>query len=303
MQIPDDNPMSAEKVELGKLLYFDKRLSVDGSVSCATCHNPHKGYTDQEPVSTGFHGQKGKRNAPTVLNSAFNLFQFWDGRSPNLEEQAKGPIQNPVEMANTHDVCVKKIAEVKGYRPYFKAAFGDDKVNIDRIVKAIASFERTVLSGNSYYDQYVFNHVIDKHGFTESAKRGLDLFEGKALCTKCHVGFNLSDGIFHNIGVGMDKPNPDLGRFDVTKEEKDKGAFKTPILRDLIITAPYMHDGSIKTLQDVIEHYDKGGTPNPWLDIQMKPLHLTDEEKLDLLNFLESMEGDWQPIEEPKLPQ
>lgn len=300
-QVPDDNPMTTEKIELGKMLYFDKRLSKDASVSCATCHDPKKGFTDQAPVSTGMMEQKGTRNAPTVLNSAFNLFQFWDGRAPSLEEQAKGPIENPIEMGNTHELAVTNIKAITGYKPYFKAAFGDEEVTIDRIAQAIATFERTVLSGNSAWDKFIYGG--DKSALSESAQRGLQLFEGKALCTKCHVGFNLTDNIFHNIGVGMDRENPDLGRYEVTKQEKDKGAFKTPGLRDLLRTAPYMHDGSQKTLEEVIEHYDKGGTPNPWLDIQMKPLGLTVQEKADLLAFMKSLEGDWTPVEEPTLPQ
>ncbi|MBI4971670.1 MAG: c-type cytochrome [Candidatus Omnitrophica bacterium] len=299
--VPEDNPITPEKIELGKMLYFDKRLSVDSTVSCATCHDPHLGFTDQDPVSEGFHQLTGTRNAPTVINSAFGLFQFWDGRAPSLEEQAKGPIQNSVEMAHSLEGATKRVAEIEGYKKYFKAAFGTDEVDIDRIVKAIATYERTVLSGNSAWDRYVYNK--DDSALSESAKRGLNLFEGKANCTKCHVGFNLSDGIFHNIGVGMKAEDPDLGRFKVTNEEKDKGAFKTPILRDLQRTHPYMHDGSQKTLEEVVEFYDKGGEPNPWLDAQIKPLNLTKEERADLVAFLRSLEGDWTPPKEPKLPE
>ena len=301
LMVPEDNSMTAEKVELGKLLYFDPRLSADGTISCATCHHPQKGFTDQAAVSTGIKGQKGDRSAPSVINSAFNYFQFWDGRAASLEEQAKGPIENPIEMGNTHDGSVANIKKISGYKPYFKAAFGDEEVTIDRIAKAIATFERTVLSGNSAWDKHVYNK--DASALSESAKRGLVLFEGKALCTKCHVGFNLSDSQFHNIGVGLDKPNPDYGRYKVTNQEKDKGAFKTPILRDLLKTAPYMHDGSEKTLESVVEYYDKGGFPNPWLDPQMKPLGLTVQEKADLVEFLKSLEGDWTPEPEPKLPE
>lgn len=301
MQIPEDNPITPEKAELGKLLYFDKRLSKDNTVSCATCHDPQKGFTDQVNVSSGIHGQKGTMSAPTVLNSAFMFFQFWDGRAKNLEEQAKGPIQNPIEMGNTHEFCTSTIANVEGYKPYFKAAFGSEEVTIDRIAQAIATFERTVLSGNSAWDRYTQNK--DESALTESGKRGLALFEGKARCTQCHVGFTLSDSLFHNLGVGMNAENPQLGRYNVTKEEKDKGAFKTPTLRDLLQTAPYMHDGSSKTLEDVIELYDRGGEPNPWLDPKMQPLNLTAEEKADLLEFLKSLEGDWKPMPEPKLPQ
>lgn len=305
--IPEDNPMTEEKVKLGELLYFDPRLSSDDTVSCATCHAPDKGFTDQEPVSTGINNQKGARNAPTVINSTFNYFQFWDGRAPSLEEQAKGPIANPIEMthikdeAKAHQVAMEKIAVIQGYKPYFKAAFGDEKVTLDRVAKAIAAYERTVLSGNSAWDKYVYNK--DESALSESAKRGLKLFEGKANCTRCHVGFNLSDSLFHNLGVGMDKKDPDLGRYDVTQQEKDKGAFKTPILRDLLKTAPYMHDGSQKTLEEVVEFYDVGGEPNPWLDPKMEPLNLTAQEKADLVEFMKSLEGDWTPPKPPVLPE
>ena len=299
LHIPDDNPMTAAKVELGKQLYFDKRLSVDGTVSCATCHDPAKGWTDQLPVSNGVGGKHGTRNAPTVLNSAFNFMQFWDGRAPSLEEQAKGPIENPVEMADKLDRVVAWLNTVPGYRTQFQAVFGGP-ATADRLVKAIAAFERTVYSGNSAYDRYTQDK--DENALTPAAKRGLALFEGKARCTQCHVGFDLSDRAFHNLGVGMSAKEPDLGRYVVTKAEKDKGAFKTPILRDLLKTAPYMHDGSVKTLEEVIELYDIGGEANPWLDPKMEPLELTDAEKADLLAFLKSLEGDTPVIAAPPLP-
>lgn len=299
--VPEDNPLTPEKIDLGKLLYFDPRLSADNTISCASCHNPQHGFADPSPFSKGVGGQFGTRNSPTVINSAFHLFQFWDGRAPHLEEQAKGPIANPVEMAHTLEGAAGAIKAIAGYAPYFKAAFGDEEVTIDRIAQAIASFERTVLSGNSPWDRYVYGDEPD--ALSESAQRGLALFEGKARCTQCHVGFNLTDGIFHNIGVGMNKENPDWGRFMVTEDEKDRGAFKTPLLRDLQKTAPYMHDGSIATLEEVIELYDRGGEPNPWLDPKMEPLNLTQQEKADLLAFMMSLEGDWEPLEVPALPQ
>jgi len=300
LQIPDDNPMSAAKVELGKQLYFDKRLSADGTVSCATCHDPTKGWTDQLPVSTGVGGKHGTRSAPTVLSSAFNYMQFWDGRAASLEEQALGPIENPVEMADKLDRIVPWINTVPGYRTQFEAVFGGP-ATADRLAKAIAAFERTIYSGNSAYDRYTQDK--DENALTPAAKRGLALFEGKARCTQCHVGFDLSDRIFHNLGVGMDKPEPDLGRYVVTKQDKDKGAFKTPILRDLLKTAPYMHDGSVATLEEVIELYDIGGEANPWLDPKMKPLALSDAEKADLLAFLKSLEGDTPIVAPPALPE
>jgi len=300
--VPADDPVTDAKVALGKLLYFDKRVSGDGTVSCATCHDPKKGWTDQLPVSTGIRRQHGGRSAPTVLNSAYMELQFWDGRAKSLEEQAKGPIANPIEMGSTHAETAKRISGVKGYSPYFKAAFGDDMVDIDRIAKALASFERTVLAGNSPYDRWLAG---DKSAMSEAAARGHALFNDpkKANCAICHDGFNFSDSDFHNLGVGMKAEKPDLGRWDVTKEEKDKGAFKTPTLRNLADTAPYMHDGSEKTLMAVVDFYDKGGQKNPQLDGRIRPLGLTTEEKSDLIAFLNSLNGDKAEVAEPQLPR
>lgn len=293
--IPENNPLTADKVELGRKLYFDKRLSADNSVSCATCHNPEFGFTDGSAVSTGINGQKGGRSAPTVVNRLFSKEQFWDGRAEDLEDQALGPIQNPIEMGNTLEAVVKKLNAIEGYRKDFQEVFGTE-VTADGIAKAIASFERTVISGNSPYDRF---KAGDEKALSESARRGLDLFEGKANCVTCHVGFNFTDEGYRNIGVGMDKENPDLGRFEVTKEESDRGAFKTPTLREIASTAPYMHDGSEKTLLDVINFYDKGGLPNPYLSTDIKPLNLTDEEKADLVAFMESLTGEMAEFQEP----
>jgi cytochrome c peroxidase len=299
--VPEDNPMTPAKIELGKLLYFDPRLSVDNTVSCATCHDPKRGFTDQRPFSEGVDGKTGTRNSPTVINTAFGNFQFWDGRAPSLEEQAKGPIENPVEMAHTLEGARGKIAAIGGYRPYFVAAFGDAEVTVDRMANAIATYERTVLSGNSAWDRFVYGG--DETALSPSAQRGLALFEGKANCTRCHIGFNLTDGLFHNIGVSMDSEDPDLGRYVVTQDEKDKGAFKTPTLRDIQKTAPYMHDGSVATLEEVMDLYVMGGESNPWLDSNMEELDLDDQEIADVLAFLRSLEGDWEPIDPPALPQ
>lgn len=294
--VPEDNPLTKEKVELGKLLYFDKRLSRDSTVSCATCHDPRMGWTDRAPVSTGIKGQKGGRSAPTVLNSAYAEVQFWDGRAPSLEEQAKGPIQNPIEMGFTHKEAVARIAAVKGYAPLFKAAFGDAAVDIDRIAKAIASFERTVVTGDAPYDRA---EAGDKDALSPAAQRGMALYFGKANCSVCHSGPSFTDSQFHNLGVGMAAAQPDLGRHDQTKLDADKGAFKTPTLRNLRDTAPYMHDGSQRTLAEVVDFYDKGGEKNPWLSKDMRPLKLTPEEKKDLLSFLDALNGDPVDVPEP----
>lgn len=298
--VPADNPVTDAKVDLGKRLYFDKRLSRDGTVSCATCHAPEKGWTDQAPVSTGIKGQKGGVSAPTVLNSAYMEFQFWDGRAPSLEEQAKGPIENPLEMGFTHAEAVALLKTIKGYAPLFKKAFGDEGIDIDRVAKAIATFERTVLTGDAPYDRWFAG---DKKAMSASAVRGHDLFHGKANCAICHDGFNFSNSDFHNIGVGMaaEKPNP--GRFGQTKNPDHTGAFKTPTLRNLKYTAPYMHDGSEATLEAVVDYYDRGGAANPHLDGRMKPLKLTAQEKKDLVAFMDALNGDPVAVKFPKMPE
>jgi cytochrome c peroxidase len=302
VQFPKDNPYSPEKAELGKLLYYDTRLSGDNTVSCATCHSPQFAYTDGKPVSTGIRGQKGGRSAPTVINRAYSLAQFWDGRAATLEAQAIGPIANPIEMDQSHESCVNKLRGIAGYRQLFAKAFGTEEFTIDHVAKAIATFERTVLSGNSPYDRY---KAGNKSAMTPSQIRGMDVYFNKAKCDQCHEGINFTSNAYHNLGVGTDKPNPDEGRFAVTKNPADWGAFKTPTLREIARTAPYMHDGSLATLEDVVEFYDKGGIPNKNLDKTMKPLKLTAQEKSDLVAFLKALNGEgWQSIKAPaKFPQ
>jgi cytochrome c peroxidase len=296
---PKDNPYSAEKAELGWLLYFDKRLSADGTVSCASCHDPKFGFTDGERFSKGIRGQLGGRSAPTVINRAYSLEQFWDGRAKSLEEQAKGPIANPIEMGHTHEACAAGIAAIPGYKKRFEKVFGPSPITIDHIAKAIATFERTVLSGNSPYDKF---EAGDKTALNESQQRGMKVFfSNNARCDSCHEGVNFTNGKYTNIGIGMDKPNPDLGRFNVSKKEEDRGAFKTPTLRDIAKTGPYMHDGSLKTLEEVVDHYNKGGIKNKWLHQDIRELKLTDQEKKDLVEFLKALSGEgWQQIESPK---
>lgn len=308
VQWPEDNPYSAEKAELGRFLYFDPRVSSSGKISCATCHEPKKAFTDGQAVSTGIAGQKGGRSAPTVINRAYSTLQFWDGRADSLEEQAKGPIANPLEMTAektadaAHRESVKRLVAIPGYAKRFKQVFGDQKVDIDHVAKAIATYERTVYSGNSAYDRY---QAGDKQALTPAQVRGMDVFFNKAACDSCHLGFNFTDGSYANTGIGMDKPMPDLGRFQVTAKEEDRGSFKTPTLREIEHTAPFMHDGSLKTLEEVVEHYNKGGIKNPTLDQRMKPLKLTDIEKQDLVAFLKSLNGEgWQQLKAPdEFPQ
>jgi len=327
--IPADNLLTPAKVELGRQLYFDKRLSRDNTVSCATCHDPAMGWTDNAAVSTGIDGQTGGRSAPTVVNRVFGKTQFWDGRAASLEEQALGPIANPIEMGFTHQEAVARLSELEGYRVQFQAVFGGP-VSAYGIGKAIAAFERTILSGaskNDYYEQALpffdyepeeddepeflarMNDVLDQekeHRMSESAERGRGLFFDKAKCSQCHVGIDLTDELFHNIGVAMDAAEltPDhLGRYTVSGEEQDRGAFKTPSLRNIVGTAPYMHDGSQKTLLEVVEHYNQGGTPNEWLSDKIFPLELTDQEQADLVQFLEeALTGPVTEVEVPDLP-
>ncbi len=324
--IPPDNPLTPAKVELGRQLYFDKRLSRDGTVSCATCHDPARGWTDIARVSTGIDGQLGGRSAPTVINRVLGKTQFWDGRAASLEEQALGPIGNPIEMGFSPEEAAKRLSAIEGYRIQFEAVFGEGPTP-DGIAKAIASFERTILSGgskNDYFEQALpffdwepeededpdfvarVDRILDlekAHRMSASAERGRELFFGKAKCSACHVGEDLTDESFHNIGTGMDAENPDLGRFVVTGEEADQGAFRTPTLRNIAQTAPYMHDGSLRTLREVVEHYNKGGTKNAWLSEKIFPLGLTEQERQDVVRFMEeALTGTITDVEVPRLP-
>ncbi|HSP97532.1 MAG TPA: cytochrome c peroxidase [Candidatus Dormibacteraeota bacterium] len=300
--IPDDNPMSDEKIALGKLLYFDERLSKDNTLSCASCHMPFHGFADPNRTSPGVGRQFGARNSPTVMNRLFSREQFWDGRAKDLEEQAHGPLTNPVEMAmGSHDEVVARVKAVQGYGPLFARAYGDPGIDMPRIARAIAAYERTVVTGDSPYDRYLAG---DKSALSESQLRGLGAFFGRGRCVTCHVGFNFTDESYRNLGVGMDKPQPDLGRYVVTKREEDKGAFKTPTLRNIVLTAPYMHDGSEGTLEAVVELYDRGGVRNPWLSKDMQPLGLSPQEKRDLVAFMEALTGPIANAEPPAaLPQ
>lgn len=297
VQWPKDNPFSVAKLELGKYLYFDKRLSADGTVSCGTCHEPKYAYTDGSAVSEGIRGQKGNRSAPTVINRAFSLAQFWDGRATSLEDQAKGPIANPIEMGNTHEAATAAINKIQGYHPLFAKAFGSDEIDIDRIAMAIATFERTILSGDAPYDRYKKG---DKKALSAEQVRGMSVFFDKAKCDRCHENSNFTLNAYANIGIGMDKPDPDVGRYVITKDPRDWGVFKIPTLREIEHTAPYMHDGSLKTLREVVDYYDKGGNPNKNLDANIRKLNLTEQEKEDLVAFLKSLSGEgWQNIQPP----
>lgn len=319
-EIPEDNPPTAAKVELGQKLYFDTRLSTDGSVACASCHHPTQAFADPRgtPTSAGVGGALGTRNAPTVLNAAFLTSQFWDGRAATLEEQAVQPLVNPIEHGFADRAAVvAQLGALEDYPPLFDAAFGDDEITLERVGRAIASFERTLLSLDAPIDRFLAG---DADAIPAAAKRGWELFNGKARCNTCHGHVGVlplfTDDLFHNLGVGVegidfdgvsrraaaaveggesidelalsDSEASQLGRFLVTGEPKDLGAFKTPQLRNVALTAPYMHDGSEATLEDVIAFYDRGGNDNPYLDGGMRPLELTEQEKAALVELMET---------------
>ena len=296
--IPPDNPPTEETIVLGRRLYYDPRLSVDGTVSCASCHAPQFAFSDNQPVSDGVGGKLGTRHSPTVINSAYNSLQFWDGRAPSLEEQAKGPMTNPVEMAHSLEGVVKRLQADPKYPGLFKMAWGTDQITIDMVVKSIASFERTVIAGDSPFDRFYYGH--DSKALPSAAQRGLIIFISakKGNCAVCHTIGNdyalFTDNKFHNLGVGADTRGNlnDLGRFAETKNDADMGAFKTPTLRNLANRGPYMHDGSFPSVKDTLAHYIGGGNWNPHLDKEIHSLDvLIFDERDDLLQFLDSLNG------------
>jgi cytochrome c peroxidase len=295
--LPD--PPSPARVRLGRWLFYDPRLSADGRVSCATCHRPDQGFSEVERVSTGVHGQHGTRKAPAILNLAWQVYPhfFWDGRADSLESQALGPISNPVEMGISPQQMVGILEGITAYRPYFAQAFGDAAITVERVVKAIADYERTRLAGNSAWDRWRRNG--DEGAVTSQVKRGHELFFGRAACNQCHLGESLTDSLFHNLGVGWDPATStfaDEGRYAVTRNDVDRGAFKTPTLRDVSRHAPYLHDGSSKTLRDVVLLYNRGGNKNPWLSPKAQPLGLADADIDALVAFMKALDSDL-PVE------
>ena len=321
--IPADNPQTPEKISLGQRLFFDRRLSADGTVSCSTCHDPALAFTDRKPLSIGIQGRVGQRNAPTVLNAFYNKTQFWDGRVNTLEEQAALPIVNSVEMGHPSlDAAVAQIATVQEYKEAFQHVFGRPPNGPD-LLRAIASYERTQLSFDSPFDHFIAGET---NAISESAKHGWELFNTQARCNKCHALTDtqrdvtvFTDNDFHNIGIGIIRHNvvalarqaeqliksgdtsaidraaiqtdmSAVGRFLITKKEKDIASFKTPDLRNVLVTGPYFHDGSMETLWDVMDHYNKGdGLQDPYLDEDMQPLALTESDIDDLVAFLASL--------------
>jgi cytochrome c peroxidase len=280
--VPDDNPLTPEKIALGKQFFWDKRWSRNGTLACVSCHDPGHGWADPRRVSLRFDGTPTPRHSPTLVNRLFSDTQQWAGTRTSLEDQAlKASDQTP-------ELLVKNLGAIPEYQAAFQKVFGT-ALNPDGVAKAIAAYERTILSGNSPYDRF---RAGESTALSPSARRGLALFEGKGRCVPCHVGFNFTDESYHNLGVGMDRPNPDLGRHTVTKREEHKGAFKTPTLRDVARHPPYMHDGSLRSLADVVALYNRGGTPNPWLSGEIRPLGLTADEQADLVAFLEALTGE-----------
>jgi cytochrome c peroxidase len=297
--VPTDNPPTKESIELGRRLYYDKQLSADGTVACASCHDPQAGFADPKPVSVGVQQKTGTRNSPTVINSAYSDVQFWDGRAPSLEKQAEGPVANPVEMAHTLAGVEQRLSKDPTYAKQFEEAWGPGPITYEKVEKSIASFERTVLSGNSPFDRWYYGH--QENAVSASVKRGFEVFRraDKANCAACHsVGENyalFTDNKFHNLGVGVygEEQLKDAGRYAVTKMDKDKGAFKTPTLRNVAQTSPYLHDGSRKTLKEVLDFYVGGGNSNAHRDPLVKPLDfLTGQEQQDLLALLQSLTGE-----------
>ena len=289
MPVPDSNPLTTEKIELGRRLFFDPRLSRDGSIACATCHDPARAFSDGKPIAVGVDGRTGRRNTPALINRGYGRVFFWDGRETTLESQVLKPIEDPNEMDFTLDAAASSVG-----------------LGRDELANALATFVRSILSGNSRLDRFIHG---DRNALGDEEQRGLQVFRGKGNCATCHVGPTLTDERFHNTGVAW-RPEQaataeprgvfrDDGRFAVTGNDAERGAFKTPTLLDVALTAPYMHDGSLATLDEVVNFYDEGGRANPNLDVDVRPLRLTQEERRALLAFLRALTGDRRPSGPP----
>jgi cytochrome c peroxidase len=297
LPVPRNNPMTPDKVALGQMLFFDPRLSGSGAISCASCHNPGLGWTDAMPKGLGHMGGRLRRHTPTILNVAYGEPYFWDGRAATLEEQAKGPLTSAAEMNMPAEVAVDRILSIPGYVSAFAQVFPGQPVSVDTIASAIAAYERTVVSTAAPFDKWVSG---DEQAISASAKRGFVLFNGKANCATCHVGWRMTDDGFHDIGIA----DNDRGRAEVAPGIIQlEHAFKTPTLRNVSQRAPYMHDGSLATLSAVLDHYDHGFVKRPSLATQMRPLGLTADEKADLLAFLDTLTSIDSPTVLPPLPQ
>jgi cytochrome c peroxidase len=264
MPVPDTNPLTPSKIALGRKLFFDKRLSSDGTLACASCHDPKRAFSDGRQFACGINGQEGTRNAPAIINRGYGRTFFWDGRAKSLEQQALEPILNPKELGMTEALVESRTG-----------------LKIAEVTAALASYVRSIRSGDSRFDRYAAGN---QRALSDLEKVGLAIFRGKASCTSCHAGPNFTDEQFHNTGIAWRE-----GR--LTDEGAGEGKFKVPTLREVARTAPYMHDGSLKTLEDAVEYYDRGGNPNPGLDEDLRPLHLSSGEKQALVSFLRSLSG------------
>ena len=306
LPVPEENPLTPEKIALGQRLFSERLLSRDRTLACVNCHDPQRAFTDSRPVAIGVRGQVGTRSAPTLVNRGYGRSHFWDGRAPTLEAQVVEPIANPKELDLTIDEAVGRLTRTRAYGDQFEAAFGRP-VNAQDLARALASYVRTITSGNAPLDRYMNG---ERDALSEPERAGLAIFRGKGNCTTCHVGPTLSDEQFHNTGVAWrgagraagGAPAPleekwagvftDEGRAAITGRPEDRGAFKTPTLREIARTAPYMHDGTFSTLEEVVDFYNRGGNKNPFLDAELRPLGLSDQEKQALLAFLRSLIGD-----------
>jgi cytochrome c peroxidase len=320
--IPADNPMTLEKIELGKFLFFDTRLSGDGSMACVTCHLPDQGWTTNTRLSPAYPSNKERRNSPTLINVAYDTSLIWDGRAPTLEKQALGPVKNPLHMNKNLDLLIQDLNIVPGYKKRFKKVFGTG-ITPAGISKALAAFQRTIVTSDSPFDEYMRGK---KDAMSDAAIRGMAIYQGKGHCTLCHNGPNFTDQGFHNLGVpdppymkdpkvlasirfdaqrmgikDYRKLDRDLGRYLVTKDPADKGAFKTPTLRNVTQTGPYMHNGALETLLDVIDFYDRGGGESPNKSKLLEPLGLSKEEKADLIEFLKALTGNLPKVAKPDM--
>lgn len=291
MPVPEDNPVTPGKVGLGRRLFFDPILSRDHTISCSSCHDPRRAFSDGLTVAIGRAGRRGTRNVPSLINRGYGSMHFWDGRAASLEEQVLQPIVTENEMGMTLEQVVGRLSEDAEYAKRFQETFARE-VNVDDVAKALASYVRTILSGNAPIDRYMNGQ---RDALSPEARQGLRVFRGKASCTACHLGPTFTDERFHNTGVAWrDGQLVDPGRFAVTGRDDDRGAFKTPTLREVGRTAPYMHNGSLSTLEDVVEFYNRGGNANLHLDEELRPLNLDDDEKKALIEFLRSLSGDIQ---------
>lgn len=295
---PADNPFSPAKAELGRLLFFDKRLSSDGRVSCGSCHRPELAFTDGLDFPKGVGGLRaGDRATPSLINRAYGRFQFWDGRTNTLEEQSAHPFENSLEMGMSRQCVVDELRRIPGYAPLFAKAFGTATIDFDRVAQAIATFERTILSGNSRFDRYMAG---DRSQLQPNELCGLQLFFGKAQCATCHSGPNFTSEEFTNLGIGVDRPPLDKGRSVITGRQEDWGAFKVPTLREVSRTGPWMHDSRMKAMENLMNFYRQGGILNAGRDRRIIKLDFDNDERADLIAFLKALDGEgWQQITAP----